>query len=74
MLKKYIISVMKIWGNQDKKTLGGIAPMEMIKTFYDLLKRFSSILGSKSGGGKGPSSGGVLIFHLVDFLVMDFLY
>ena len=62
------------WDNQDNKDPWGNRSNGNDQDFDDLLKRFSSILGSKSGGGKGSSSGGGFNFHLVDFLVMDFLY
>ena len=44
------------WDNQDNKDPWGNRSNGNDQDFDDLLKRFSSILGSKSGGGKGSSS------------------
>ena len=46
------------WDNQDNKDPWGNRSNGNDQDFDDLLKKFSSILGSKSGGGKGSSSGG----------------
>ena len=62
------------WDNQDNKDPWGNRSNGNDQDFDDLLKRFSSILGGKSGGGKVPHQVADLIFHQVDFLVMDFLY
>ena len=60
------------WDNQDNKDPWGNRSNGNDQDFDDLLKRFSSILGSKSGGGKGSSSGGGFNFSPSRFLGYGF--
>ena len=60
------------WDNQDNKDPWGNRSSGNDQDFDDLLKRFSSILGSKSGGGKGSSSGGGFNFSPSRFLGYGF--
>ena len=60
------------WYNQDNKDPWGNRSNGNDQDFDDLLKRFSSILGNKSGGGKGSSSGGGFNFSPSRFLGYGF--
>ena len=60
------------WDNQDNKDPWGNRSNGNDQDFDDLLKRFSSILGGKSGGGKGSSSGGGFNFSPSRFLGYGF--
>ena len=62
------------WDNQDNKDPWGNRSNGNDQDFDDLLKRFSSILGSSLEEEKVLHRVAGSIFHQVDFLVMDSLY